>query len=63
MIEGKANSVSVQGVGKSRFAVGQRVFHQKFGYGHVKATEGQKLTVAFEHTGEKKVIDQYLEAA
>ncbi|MEO1150945.1 MAG: UvrD-helicase domain-containing protein [Pseudomonadota bacterium] len=63
MIEGKANTVSVQSVGTSRFEIGQRVFHQKFGYGHVKAAEGQKLTVTFDHTGEKKVIDQYLEAA
>ncbi|MGV9010080.1 ATP-dependent helicase [Brevundimonas sp.] len=42
---------------------GQRVFHQKFGYGSVKAIEGNKLVVAFEKAGEKKVIDTFVEKA
>ncbi len=40
---------------------GDRVFHQKFGYGSVRMIEGNKLTVAFEKAGEKKVIDTFLE--
>ncbi|MEL7490307.1 MAG: UvrD-helicase domain-containing protein [Pseudomonadota bacterium] len=63
MIEGRARSVSVSAPGKAMFAVGARVFHQKFGYGRVTASEGQKLTVDFEHSGPKKVIDTFLEAA
>ncbi|WP_373258141.1 ATP-dependent helicase [Brevundimonas sp.] len=42
---------------------GQRVFHQKFGYGSVRAIEGNKLVVAFEKAGEKKVIDTFVEKA
>ena len=38
-----------------------RVFHQKFGYGQVKSIEGNKLTVAFDKAGEKKVIDSFVE--
>ena len=40
---------------------GDRVFHQKFGYGHVRAIEGNKLLVAFDKAGEKKVIDTFVE--
>jgi DNA helicase-2/ATP-dependent DNA helicase PcrA len=43
--------------------VGARVFHMKFGYGHVTAVEGNKLMVNFEHSGEKKVIDSFVERA
>ena len=64
-------SVTIEGEGRlvaisdpavaSAFARGDRVFHQKFGYGAVTAVEGNKLTVAFEHTGEKRVIDSFLQ--
>lgn len=40
---------------------GDRVFHQKFGYGAVRAVEGNKLIVAFDKAGEKKVIDTFVE--
>ncbi|MBB5519269.1 ATP-dependent helicase [Amphiplicatus metriothermophilus] len=63
LIEGRAATVSVSAPGKSRFSVGQRVFHQKFGYGKVTAADGQKLVVDFDHTGPKKVIDAFLEGA
>ncbi|HXI87027.1 MAG TPA: UvrD-helicase domain-containing protein [Parvularculaceae bacterium] len=63
MIEGSARTVSVSAPGRSKFAIGARVFHQKFGYGKVSAAEGQKLTVDFEHSGLKKVIDTFLESA
>ncbi len=62
LIEGRAKAVSVSAPGKSKFEKGQRVFHQKFGYGKVSAIEGQKLTVDFEHSGPKKVIDTFIEA-
>jgi len=45
------------------WAMGQRVFHQKFGYGAVTGIEGNKLLVAFEKAGEKKVIDTFVEKA
>ncbi|WP_292053314.1 MULTISPECIES: ATP-dependent helicase [unclassified Brevundimonas] len=45
------------------FKRGDRVFHQKFGYGSVKSTEGNKLIVGFDKAGEKKVIDTFVEKA
>ena len=42
---------------------GDRVFHQKFGYGHVRLIEGNKLSVDFDKAGEKKVIDTFVEKA
>ena len=35
-------------------AVGERVFHQKFGYGRVTAVDDNKLDVAFEKSGPKR---------
>ncbi len=63
LIEGRASTLSVSAPGSSKFSVGERVFHQKYGYGKVVAAEGQKLTVDFEHSGPKKVIDTFLDAA
>jgi ATP-dependent DNA helicase UvrD/PcrA len=45
------------------FSVGDRVFHQKFGYGAVTAVEDSKLAIHFEHAGDKKVLDAYVERA
>ncbi len=45
------------------FAVGDRIFHQKFGYGRIKAVDGNKLDVAFEKTGRKKVIANFVKPA
>ena len=47
----------------SHFSVGERVFHQKFGYGRVSFVEGNKLTVNFDHSGDKRVIDQFVQRA
>ena len=47
----------------SQYARGDRVFHQKFGYGRVRYVEGNKLTVEFDKAGEKKVIDQFVARA
>ncbi len=43
--------------------VGARVFHQKFGYGTVTASEDGKLDVAFDKAGAKRVMDTYVEPA
>ena len=47
----------------SSFAAGERVFHQKFGYGEVTVIEGNKLTIQFDKAGEKRVVDRYVERA
>ena len=44
-------------------AVGDRVFHQKFGYGRILTVELNKLEIAFEKTGIKKVIASFVEPA
>ncbi|GAA0546803.1 DNA helicase-2/ATP-dependent DNA helicase PcrA [Rhizomicrobium palustre] len=60
LIEAQAWSVSTSDPTASLYQRGDRVFHQKFGYGRVKAVEGNKLTVDFDKAGEKKVIDQFV---
>ncbi|WP_116599396.1 ATP-dependent helicase [Primorskyibacter marinus] len=47
----------------SRFETGERVFHQKFGYGSIIGIEGDKLEIAFEKAGTKKVVASYISAA
>ena len=44
----------------SSFTVGERVFHQKFGYGNILGIEGDKLEIDFEKAGTKKVISRYI---
>ena len=48
---------------QSDFTLGDRVFHQKFGYGAVAKVDGNKLTIDFEKAGEKKVVDSFVERA
>jgi DNA helicase-2/ATP-dependent DNA helicase PcrA len=45
----------------SAFALGDRVFHQKFGNGNVTAIDGNKLTIQFDRAGEKRVVDSFVE--
>ncbi len=44
----------------SSFVMGERVFHQKFGYGAIIGIEGDKLEVDFEKAGTKKIVSSYL---
>jgi DNA helicase-2/ATP-dependent DNA helicase PcrA len=43
------------------YKVGERVFHLKFGNGNVTAVDGNKLTIRFDHAGEKRVVDSFVE--
>lgn len=45
----------------SRFAIGVRVFHQKFGPGTVANVDGNKLTVDFDKAGRKMVLESFVE--
>ena len=47
----------------SAFSIGDRVFHQKFGYGAVTGIEGDKLDIAFDKAGDKKVVAKFVTAA
>ncbi len=63
-IEGEGRLVAVSAPSKaSAYQRGDRVFHVKFGYGQVSAVEGNKLSVAFDKAGDKKVIDSFVEKA
>ncbi|MDV4146066.1 ATP-dependent helicase [Shimia sp. FJ5] len=44
----------------SSFTLGERVFHQKFGYGIVQDIEGDKLEIAFDKAGVKKVVAKFV---
>jgi DNA helicase-2/ATP-dependent DNA helicase PcrA len=44
-----------------RVKVGARVFHQKFGYGVVKAAEDDRLDIDFDKAGAKRVLDRFVE--
>ena len=59
-IEGEARLIFKSADADSHYGVGDRIFHQKFGYGLVRAVEGNKLTVDFDKAGEKRVIDSFV---
>jgi DNA helicase II / ATP-dependent DNA helicase PcrA len=44
-------------------AVGDKVFHQKFGTGRVVARDADKLEIDFQHAGRKKVFDSFVTKA
>ena len=47
----------------SAFTIGDRVFHQKFGYGEVMGVEGDKLEIEFDKAGAKKVVGKFVVSA
>jgi DNA helicase-2/ATP-dependent DNA helicase PcrA len=63
MIDGEARLVASSAPSDAKFPIGARIFHDKFGYGRVRAIDGNKLTVDFEKAGEKRVIDSFVRAA
>ncbi|APO75359.1 DNA helicase II [Rhizobium etli 8C-3] len=60
MIDGElvAKSTSTE---PSRFQMGDRVFHLKFGNGNITGIEGNKLTIDFDRAGQKRVLDGFVE--
>ncbi|MFD0980824.1 ATP-dependent helicase [Tropicimonas aquimaris] len=44
----------------SSFGQGDRVFHKKFGYGAVVGVEGDKLEIAFDKAGVKKIVAHFV---
>jgi len=60
VIEGRARAAEPE---PPAFTAGERVFHDKFGYGHVVETDGAKLRVDFEKAGAKHVLAPYLSKA
>ena len=64
VIEGQARLLGSE-LPKSKHAIerGQRVFHEKFGYGRVVTIDGNKLEITFDKAGTKKVIDSFVTPA
>jgi DNA helicase-2/ATP-dependent DNA helicase PcrA len=63
VIEAGAWEVQARPAREGALAVGQRVFHQKFGYGRITAVEDDRLDVEFEKAGAKRVLDRFVEPA
>lgn len=60
VVEARASAISLGNKGRSDLSAGQRVFHQKFGYGTIETIEGNKLEVLFETAGQKRVLDSFV---
>ncbi len=59
----EARNVTIDAQAVSPFGPGDRVFHQKFGYGEVVGIEGDKLDIEFDHAGTKKIVARFVTAA
>ena len=67
---GRRNPVTIEGEILARssgpsaeFDIGDRVFHDKFGYGEIMDVEGTKVIVEFDKAGEKKLVASFLKKA
>ena len=55
-----AAGLVIDAVVVSDYGIGDRVFHQKFGYGEVMAVEGDKLEIEFDLAGSKKIVARWV---
>ena len=62
VIEDASFKVVSRDEGGADLATGQRIFHDKFGYGRILDIDGSKLVIAFEKAGTKKVMASFVEA-
>ncbi|MAM61603.1 UvrD-helicase domain-containing protein [Maritimibacter sp. UBA3975] len=56
----ESRHLTIDSTAVAAFTQGDRVFHQKFGYGYVMGIEGDKIDIEFEHAGAKKVVAKFL---
>ncbi|MFA9230948.1 MAG: ATP-dependent helicase [Microgenomates group bacterium] len=56
----EARNIVIDAVAVSGYGPGERVFHQKFGYGEIVAVEGDKLDVEFDQAGLKKIVARWV---
>lgn len=60
----KTRGVNVKkAASQSDFSIGDRVFHDKFGYGTVTSLDGNKLMIDFEMGSSRKVMDSFIKQA
>jgi DNA helicase-2/ATP-dependent DNA helicase PcrA len=63
VVEARQSAVSLGNKGRDDLSVGQRIFHQKFGYGAIAEIEGNKLEIDFDQAGRKRVLDSFVSIA
>ncbi len=63
IVEARSSAISLGNPGRGDLSIGQRVFHQKFGYGVIAEIEGNKLEIDFESAGLKRVLDSFVTVA
>ena len=56
----ESRGLTIDATATSSFTIGDRVFHQKFGYGEVMEIEGDKLAIEFDKAGSKKVVAKFI---
>ncbi len=59
----EARNMTIDAQAVSAFVLGDRVFHQKFGYGEIMGIEGDKLSIEFDHAGSKMIVARWVTAA
>jgi DNA helicase-2/ATP-dependent DNA helicase PcrA len=63
VVEARQSAVSLGNQGRDDLSIGQRIFHQKFGYGAIAEIEGNKLEIDFDQAGRKRVLDSFVSIA
>ena len=56
----EARNMTIDAQAVSIYVTGDRVFHQKFGYGEVIGIEGDKLSIEFDHAGSKMIVARWV---
>jgi DNA helicase-2/ATP-dependent DNA helicase PcrA len=56
----EAREMVIDAVANAAYGPGDRVFHQKFGYGEVISVEGDKLDIEFDVAGSKKIVARWV---
>ncbi len=56
----ESRNMVIDGTATPQFTTGERVFHQKFGYGRVASVDGDKLFVEFEKSGPRHLVAKFV---
>jgi DNA helicase II / ATP-dependent DNA helicase PcrA len=56
----EARNMVIDAAAVSSYVTGDRVFHQKFGYGEIIGIEGDKLAIEFDHAGSKMIVARWV---
>jgi len=62
-IQSTADKISFSTKSTTNYAIGERVFHQKFGYGLIEDIDVNKLEINFDKAGTKRVLDSFVDPA